>query len=201
MWVVLFEHRFRSLFNFKYFINIIFHLFMRFVRPMSDKLFRLVYNSFNLCVFFSLSAKILTSESWCLLTWNKQSIIFLRSSWCFNAFDIDTFDKCWKRLKFCWANHTNSFRWARFTHTQREPHDKPSSDTLKNLNINDEQSFWHFICHLEIISLINKDVMSPLTVFQCYPHAKHGDINIIVKVSAEISNRDEVTKCQNIWCS
>lgn len=96
---VLFEHRFHSLFNFKYFINIIFHLFMRFVRPMSDKSFRLVYNSFNLCVFFSLSAKILTSESWCLLTWNKQSIIFLRSSWCFNAFDIDTFDKCWKRLK------------------------------------------------------------------------------------------------------
>lgn len=71
-------------------------------------------------------------------------------------------------------------------HTQREPHDKPSSDTLKNLNINDEQSFWHFICHLEIISLINKDVMSPLTVFQCYPHAKHADINFIVKVSAEI---------------
>lgn len=106
MWVVLFEHRFHSLFNFKYFINIIFHLFMRFVRPMSDKSFRLVYNSFNLCAFFSLPAKILTSESWCLLTWNKQSIIFLRSSWCFNAFDIDTFDKCWKRLKFFWANHT-----------------------------------------------------------------------------------------------
>lgn len=43
--------------------------------------------------------------------------------------------------------------------------------------------------------------MSPLTVFQCYPHAMHGDRNMIVKVSAEISNRDEVTKCQNIWCS
>lgn len=115
MWVVLFENRFHSLFNFKYFINIIFHLFMRIVGPMSDKPFQLVYNSLNLWVLF-LSEKILTSESWYLLTWNKQSIFFLRSSWCFNAFDIDTFDKRWKRLKLFSTNHIHSFRWARFTH-------------------------------------------------------------------------------------
>lgn len=119
MWVVLFENRFYSLFNFKYFINIIFHLFMRFVGPMSDKSFRLVYNSFNLCVciFFS-SAKILTSESWYLLTLKQTK---------YNLSSFKLMLQCiwhrhfWQVLKasenYFRTNHIHSFRWAQFTHT------------------------------------------------------------------------------------